>query len=90
MEVEFNSLEELYNRIKPALLTKQREMKRNAYDYIKIEDIWNYFKEIKWKKTVGLSISMMVDDVLNTNNSAIDTYLKQKLNLMDRTLYFKE
>ena len=47
MDVAFNSLEELYERIKPALTTKRREMHRNGFDYIKDEDIWNFLKEIK-------------------------------------------
>ena len=90
MELEFNSLEELFNHIKPALKAKLYEMNRNGYDYIKIEDIWNYFKEIKWKKANDLSISEMVSDILNTSDMQIDLYLKQKLNLMDREVYFKE
>ena len=34
MDIKFNSLEELYNRLKPALRTKVIEMHRNGYDYI--------------------------------------------------------
>ena len=90
MEVEFNSLEELYNRIKPALITKRNEMNRNGYKYIKIEDIWNYLKEIKWKKAKDLSLYEMVSDVLNIDDLLIDDYLKQKLNLKNREIYFKE
>jgi len=90
MDLEFSSLEELYNHIKPALNTKRNEMRRCGYDYIKIEDIWNYFKEVKWKKANDLSISEMVSDILNTSDMQIDLYLKQKLNLMNREVYFKE
>ena len=90
MEVEFNSLEELYNRLKPALITKRNEMNRNGYKYIKIEDIWNYLKEIKWKKSKDLSLYEMVSDVLNVDDLLIDNYLKQKLNLKNRKIYFKE
>ena len=90
MEIEFNSLEELYNRLKPALVTKKNEMNRNGYKYIKIEDIWNYLKEIKWKKARDLSLYEMVSDVLNVDDLLIDDYLKQKLNLKKRELYFKE
>ncbi len=78
--MEFSSLKELYEHIKPALKAKQSEMKRYGYDYIKIEDIWNYFKEVKWKKSKNLSISEMVSDILSTSNMQIDLYLKQKLN----------
>ena len=90
MNLEFNSLEELYNRLKPALNTKQREMVRKGYNYIKIEDIWNYLKEIKWKKANNLSLYEMVSDVLNVDDIVIDGYLKQKLNLKTRAIYFKE
>ena len=42
MDIEFNSLEELYKRLKPALKTKTSEMHRNGFRYIKEEDVWNY------------------------------------------------
>jgi hypothetical protein len=47
MDIEFNSLVELYERVKPAILTKQRELQRLGYNYIKVEDIWNFLKEKK-------------------------------------------
>ncbi len=90
MEIEFNSLQELYNRIKPALITKQSDMRRDGYPYIKIEDIWNFFKEVKWKKATDLELYDMVSDILNTDNGIIDNYLKQKLNLTNRKIYFEE
>ena len=90
MEVEFNSLQELYDRIKPALVTKQSDMKRDGYPYITIEDIWNFFKEVKWKKATDLELYDMVSDILNTDNGVIDNYLKQKLNMKKRKVYFEE
>ena len=50
MDLEFNSLEELYNRLRPALNAKMSELRANGYGYLKPEDIWNYLKE---KKFVG-------------------------------------
>jgi hypothetical protein len=90
MDISFDSLEELYRRIKPALHTKQEEMHRNGYPYIKEEDIWNYLKEIKWVKSKNLLLYEMVSDVLNASNEAIDLYLKEKMNMRNRTVYFKE
>lgn len=90
MDLEFNSLQELYNRLKPALRTKQAEMKRNGYDYIRIEDIWNFFQELKWKNAKDLNLYNMVSDILNTSNELIDRYFKQKLNLVNRKIYFEE
>ena len=90
MSEEFNTLEELYNRIKPALKTKAREMKRQGFTYIDESDIWNYLKEIKWKNSKGLALNEIVSDILNTDNLIIDDYLKEKLNIRDRKLYFND
>jgi len=86
--MEFNSLEELYERIKPALRCKQSEMRRHGLNYIKMEDIWNYLKEVKWKNARDLDLNDMVGDVLNTDEVLIDDYLKRKLNMNSRHLYF--
>ena len=88
MDIQFETLEELYKRIKPALITKKNEMHRDGYIYIKEEDIWNYLKEIKWKDAKGLSLYDMTSDILNTDNIIIDNYLKEKLNLRNRNVYF--
>ena len=40
-DIEFNSAIELYNRVKPALKVKYKEIHKD-YDYIKLADIWNY------------------------------------------------
>ena len=88
MDLEFNSLEELYQRIKPALTAKKSEMLRSGLSYIKEEDIWNYLKEIKWRNSSDLSLFDMVSDILNTDEMLIDAYLKQKLDKTNRTVYF--
>ena len=88
-EIKFDSLEELYKRIKPALITKKNEMHRDGYIYIKEEDIWNYLKEVKWENAKGLSLYEMTSDILNTDNLIIDNYLKEKLNLQNKKVYFE-
>ncbi len=87
---EFQTLEELYNHLKPALHTKREEMRRAGYEYVKSEDVWNYLKETVWKKASNLSLYQMVSDILNTDNIEIDAYLKEKLNMRNRTIYFEE
>ncbi len=89
MDIEFGSLEELYKRLKPALKTKTEEMRRDGFDYIKEEDVWNYLKEVKWKTSRNLNLYQMVSDVLNIDNILIDSYLKDKLNSKDRKVYFE-
>lgn len=87
MDLEFKSLEELYNRLRPALNTKMSELKANGYGYLKPEDIWNYLKEKKWKSSHDLMLSDMVSDILNTDNVLIDDYFKEKINEKNRKLY---
>lgn len=79
MEDKFNTLEELYKRLYPALTTKKYELSRLGYNYIKQKDIWDYLTMIKWKKCKGLTLSEMVDDILNCENKKIDHYFKEQL-----------
>lgn len=88
MDETIGTLTDLYKRIKPALTTKKEEMHRDGYIYIKEEDIWNYLKEVKWKKASDLDLFNMTSDILNTDNIVIDNYLKEKLNLRNRNVYF--
>ena len=61
-----------------------------GYTYIKEEDVWNYLKEIKWKTSKDLSLYEMVSDILNLESEKIDSYLKGKLNSLDRKIYFED
>ncbi len=79
MDNNFNSLEELYKRLLPALRTKKLELDRLGYKYIKKEDIWNFLAEEKWKKSEGLTLSEMVDHILNCDNKKLDNYVKKEL-----------
>ena len=67
---EFRNLEELYNRIKPALYSKVEELKRNHISYIKEEDIWNYLSSTVWKKK-----SEMVSDIMDLKLESIKGYV---------------
>ena len=89
MDIEFDSLEELYQRIKPALITKKDELHNNGYTYIKVEDVWNYLKEKKWINAKNLDLYQMVSDVLNSDNLLIDKYLKDKMGMKNREIYFE-
>lgn len=90
MNTEITTLEQLYERLKPALRTKKNEMKSLGYMYIKEEDVWNYLKEVKWINSKNLLLFEMVRDVLNVDNEKIDNYVRQKLNSRERRIYFNE
>lgn len=79
MDIEFNSIKELYDRLTPALDAKLAELKRNDLFYIKKDDIWNYLKETKWKNSSNLLLYQMVDDIFNLDNILIDNYVKEKI-----------
>lgn len=84
-EVKFKTLSELYQRVLPALRSKTKELKRNYMEYIKEEDVWNCLKETKWYKCRTLTLHDMVDDILNTENTTFDLYVKTKLTTASRT-----
>jgi len=88
--MEFTTLEQLYKRVKPALVAKTNEMRMQGYKYIKEDDIWNYLKEVKWSNSKNLLLFEMVRDILNVDSIIIDDYVREKLNSNERTVYFKE
>lgn len=79
MDTKFNSVEELYKRVYPALTAKKNELHRLGYNYIKQKDIWDYLRDSKWKNSKGLTLSEMVDNILNCENKKIDHYVKEQL-----------
>ncbi len=76
MDETFSSLEELYERLLPAMKSKLRELHHNHMIYINVEDIWKYLRNNKWNPGVNLTLFDMVDDILNTDNNLIDEYVR--------------
>lgn len=77
--IKFNSLEELYNRLVPAMQTKVDELKLVGISYISVDDIWNYLRKYKWSKSKDLTLSECVDDILNTSDDEYKKYMKDKM-----------
>ena len=77
--MKFNSLEELYNKLVPAMETKVNELKLNGISYISVDDIWNYNKKNNWIKSKDLTLSQCVDDILNTSDDKYKKYAKEKM-----------
>ena len=72
---EYTSLNELYKSLIPVLKTKINEMKLRGIDYINEQDIWK-FQTTKWSKSINLTFSDMVSDILNTSDSNYINYKK--------------
>lgn len=77
--IKFNTLEELYNKLLPALETKVSELKLNGISYIKVNDIWDYLRNNKWNRSRDLTLSKCVDDILNTSDIEYRGYVKSKM-----------
>ena len=90
MDENFETLTDLYKRIKPALTTKKQEMHRDGYIYIKEEDIWNYLKEYKWVNSKNLNLYEMIDDILNIDTYKLDSYVKEEYRKAKREINLKE
>ena len=78
--IKFNSLNELYERLVPAIETKVNELKNKGIKYISVDDIWNYQKKYNWSKSKDLTLSECVDNILNTNDLEYKQYMKEKMN----------
>jgi len=78
-EIKFNSLEDLYNRLKPALRSKIKELHSLDKVYINEIDIFEYLTDSKWENSNNLTLDQMVDDILYVDNNAIDEYVQKKI-----------
>lgn len=85
-EMEYKSQEELYRKLKGAFKVKLRLINKE-YDYIKMVDIWNYLKINKWCKDKNLSLSEMVNDIIEVDITKVDLFLKDHLKNEERKLY---
>lgn len=77
-DIKFNSQEELYIRIAPALKSKKKMLKLNGFTDVKETDIWDYLRFNKWNNDNGLELCDMVSDILNTDNNLIVSYYHNK------------
>lgn len=74
----YKSQEELFNLLSGAFNVKLRLINKE-YNYIKKIDIWNYLKINKWCKDKNLTLSEMVDDIIEVDITKVDLFLKEHL-----------
>ncbi len=74
MNIEFNNLEELYERILPALNTKKNESFLIYKIILNTKYIFNYLAETKWKSSQNLVLSEVVNDILNVDVFKVKEY----------------
>ena len=64
--MNFNSLEELKNRLMPALRTKVSDLRRSRIN-INEDELWDILSKNKWSKAIDLTLGDMVNDILKFN-----------------------
>lgn len=79
MTYEFNSIEELHERVLLALNTRISELNGLGYNDIDGEDIWDYLIISKWRVATDLTLSDIVGDILNVDYSKVIEYKNNKL-----------
>ena len=70
MNDEFQSIDELYQRVLPALRTKVHLLEMNDISFVCENDIWNLLMD-KWKRGKNLTLFDIVDDILRLDEKTI-------------------
>jgi len=83
-DYKFNTAEELYNRVLPALRSKANEFKRNHISYINEKDIWNYLSRTVWSTKQDLEFYELIDSILNLTIGDMEEYLVGKMKKNDK------
>ena len=76
--MEYSGEIELFKSLRGAFNVKLNLIKKE-YNYIKKVDIWNYLKINKWCKDKNLTISEMVNDIIEVDITKVDLFLKKHL-----------
>ena len=78
MNDEFQSIDELYQRVLPALRTKRHKLSLLGITFVSEEDIWKLLMD-KWKHGRGLTLFDIVDDILKLDIDVIlDNYVEKE------------
>ncbi|MBE6158574.1 MAG: hypothetical protein E7159_01960 [Firmicutes bacterium] len=78
-EFYFKDINDLYNRLKPALRSKVKELKIRHNLKIKEEDIFKYLADNKWPKSEDLTLYDMVEDILYLDNNKLIDYVANNI-----------
>lgn len=68
MDIEFNNIKELYNRVLPALRVKRRLLLKKGIN-VKENEIFEYLAKEKWSKSINLALNEIVSDIINIEES---------------------
>lgn len=76
--MEGETLEQkLFNRVKPALKSKIKEIKRLGINNISEYFLFEYLKNNIWKQKENLTLGEIVNDILMCDNNAFIEFLEK-------------
>ena len=67
----------LFNRVKPALKSKIKELKRLGINNVSEEFLFEYLKKNIWNQKEKLTLGDLVNDILMCDNNAFIDYLEK-------------
>ena len=70
----FDSLDELHQRVIPALEAKTQSLRRFNILHIDENDIWEYLKKHVWPKKINLTLEGAVNDILSLSNDELENF----------------
>ena len=76
--MEYQNLQDLYKDLKGAFNVKLRLI-GSDYKHIKEQDIWEYLRINKWSSSKGLTISEMVNDIIEVDIKKVNEYQRKKI-----------
>ena len=71
--MEYTSQKELYLALIPVFNVKKRLISITEYK-VNNHQIWTYLIKSKWKKSINLSISEVVNDIINVDVEEINNF----------------
>lgn len=74
----FNSEEELYNRVLPALKSKRKMINRIGFKNVSEKDIWDYLRLKVWNNKTDILLCELVDDILKVKEELVVQYFHEK------------
>jgi len=76
--MEYNTQKELYLTLLPVFRVKRRLMSRTKYPNTSDGEIWQYLTIKKWKNSINLTISDMVNDIIMADVEDINNFIGGK------------
>ena len=82
MDISFNNLKELRDRIDPILDIKLDELRRNNFVIISKDDIWNFVK-ISLAGSKCLTLYDIINCILNVDDFSLESFVVKRSDTSD-------